>query len=74
MWNGDSHDNGNHARKTDDASVSKQEKNQAVRPVFELPKELETTQGTVVRIADQFAYGRESRYRWVAQAEVDAVG
>ena len=51
---------------------TKQEKDQAVRLVFELRKELGTTQGTVVRIADQLGYGTESLRRWVAQAEVDA--
>ena len=40
--------------------------------MFELRKELGTTQGTVVRIADQLGYGTESLRRWVAQAEVDA--
>jgi transposase len=51
---------------------TKEEKDQAVRLVFELRKELGTTQGTVVRIADQLGYGTESLRRWVAQAEVDA--
>jgi transposase-like protein len=51
---------------------SKQEKDQAVRLVFELRKELGTTQGTVVRIADQLGYGAESLRRWVGQAEVDS--
>ena len=51
---------------------TKQEKDQAVRLVFELRKELGTSQGTVVRIADQLGYGTESLRRWVARAEVDA--
>ncbi len=51
---------------------TKQEKDQAVRLVFELRKELGTTQGTVIPIADQLGYGTESVRRWVAQAEVDA--
>ena len=51
---------------------TKQEKDQAVRLVFELRKELGATQGTVVRIADQLGYGTESLRRWVAQVEVDA--
>jgi len=51
---------------------TKQEKDQAVRLVFELRKELGTTQGTVVRIADQLGYCVEPLRRWVAQAEVDA--
>ena len=51
---------------------TKQEKDQAVHLVFELRKELGTTQGTVIRIADQLGYGTESLRRWVAQAEVDA--
>jgi len=51
---------------------TKQEKDQAVRLVFELRKELGTTQGTVIRIADQLGYGTESLRRWVAQAQIDA--
>ena len=51
---------------------SKQEKDQAVRLVFELRKEFGTAQGTVIRIADQFGYGTESLRRRVAQADVHA--
>jgi len=51
---------------------TKQEKDQAVRLVFELRKELGTTQVTVIRIADQLGYGTESLRRWVAQAQIDA--
>jgi hypothetical protein len=40
--------------------------------VFELRRELDTTQGTVVRIADQLGYGSESARRWVADAEIEA--
>jgi transposase len=51
---------------------TKDEKDQAVRLVFELRKELGTTQGTVVRIAEQLGYGTESVRRWVMDAEIDA--
>jgi transposase-like protein len=51
---------------------TKQEKDQAVRLVFELRKELGTSQGTVVRIAEQLGYGTESVRRWVLDAEIDA--
>jgi transposase-like protein len=51
---------------------TKQEKNQAVRLVFEFCKALGKAQGTVIWIADQLRYGTESLRRWVAQAEVDA--
>ncbi len=51
---------------------SKEEKDQAVRLVFQLRKELGTSQGTVIRIADQLGYGAESVRRWVGQAEIDA--
>jgi transposase len=51
---------------------TKQEKDPAVRLVFELCKALRTAQGTVIRVADQLVYGTESLRRWVAQAEVDA--
>jgi transposase len=40
--------------------------------VFELRKELGTSQGTVVRIADQLGYGTESVRRWVLDAEIEA--
>ena len=42
---------------------TKQEKDQAVRLVFEFCNALGTTQGTVVRIAGQLAYGTESLRR-----------
>jgi len=51
---------------------SNEEKDQAVRLVFQLRKELGTSQGTVIRVADQLGYGAESVRRWVAQAEIDA--
>ena len=51
---------------------SNEEKDQAVRLVFQLRKELGTSQGTVVRVADQLGYGAESVRRWVSQAEIDA--
>ena len=51
---------------------TKPEKDQAIRLVFEHRSELGTTQGTVVRIADQLGFGTESLRRWVAQAEVDS--
>jgi transposase-like protein len=51
---------------------TKQEKDQAVRLVFELRKELGTSQGTVVRIAEQLGYGTESVRRWVLDAEIEA--
>jgi transposase len=51
---------------------SKEERDQAVRLVFQLRKELGTSQGTVIRVADQLGYGAESVRRWVSQAEIDA--
>jgi transposase-like protein len=51
---------------------TKQEKDQAVRLVFELRTELGTSQGTVVRIAEQLGYGTESVRRWVLDAEIEA--
>jgi transposase-like protein len=51
---------------------SQEEKEQAVRLVFQLRKELGTSQGTVIRVADQLGYGAESVRRWVSQAEIDA--
>ena len=51
---------------------SQEERDQAVRLVFQLRKELGTSQGTVIRVADQLGYGAESVRRLVAQAENDA--
>jgi transposase-like protein len=51
---------------------TREEKDQAVRLVFELRKELGTSQGTVVRVADQLGYGTESVRRWVGDAEIEA--
>ena len=40
--------------------------------MFELHKVLDTTQGTMARIADQLGNGTELLRHWVALAEVDA--
>jgi transposase len=51
---------------------TKNDKGQAIRLVFELRKELGTTQDTVIGVADQSGYGTES-VRWrVADAEIEA--
>ena len=49
-----------------------QEKEQAVRLVHQLQRELGTSQGTVRRVADQLGYGVESVRGWVKQAEIDS--
>ena len=49
-----------------------EEKDQAVRLVFQLRRELGTKQGTINRIADQLGYGAESLCCWVEQAEIDS--
>jgi len=51
---------------------TKDDKDQAVRLVFELRKELGTSQGTVIRVAEQLGYGTESVRRWVGDAEIEA--
>ena len=51
---------------------SPEEKDQAVRLVCQLRKELGTSQGTVKRVADQLGYGVESVRTWVRQFEIDS--
>jgi transposase-like protein len=50
---------------------SPEEKQQAVRLVRQLAKELGTTHGTVARVASQLGYGVESVRSWVRQADID---
>ena len=47
------------------------EREQAVRLVRQLRKELGTDQGTVGRVARQLGYGVESVRSWVKQADID---
>src|ERR1700683_3108358 len=47
------------------------EREQAVRLVRQLRRELGTDQGTVARVAKQLGYGVESVRVWVNQADVD---
>ena len=47
------------------------EKEQAVRLVRQLRKELGTEAGTVGRVARQLGYGQESVRAWVKQADID---
>jgi transposase-like protein len=50
---------------------SDSEKEQAVRMVLQLRKELGTDQGTVGRVARQLGIGVESLRSWVHQREID---
>ena len=47
------------------------EKEQAVRLVRQLRRELGTDHGTVYRVARQLGYGIESVRAWVRQADID---
>ncbi len=50
---------------------SDSEKEQAVRMVLQLRRELGTDQGTVARVAQQLGIGVESVRNWVKQRDVD---
>ena len=47
------------------------EKEQAIRLVRQLRKELGTDQGAVARVASQLGYGVESVRAWVKRADID---
>ncbi len=47
-----------------------EEKDQAVRMVRQLRKELGTDHGTIQRVATQLGYGVESVRKWVAERDV----
>ena len=51
---------------------SPQEKEQAIRLVRELRRELGSEKGTVKRVAEQLGYGVESVKTWVKQADIDS--
>jgi transposase len=51
---------------------SDEEKEQAVRLVHQLRRELGMSQGCIERVARQLGYGVESVRTWVKQADIDA--
>ena len=65
MWNHEGCDEGNHPRKTDDASVYETGEGPGCSARVELRKELGLSWGTVVRVADQLEYGKESVGCWL---------
>ena len=50
---------------------SEAQKEQAIRMVFQLRKELKTERGTIGRVAEQLGIGSESLRAWVKQVEID---
>ena len=50
---------------------SEAEKEQAVRLVRQLRRELGTDHGTVQRVAEQLGYGPETVRKWVQRADID---
>jgi hypothetical protein len=65
VWRDESHDKGNHTRKTDDSSGYETGEGLGCSSRVRTLTKLGTKQGTLAVVADQLGYGTEPVRRWL---------